>query len=119
MKSALVVTLFTILSLVGVSAVVQADCAQNRRITVHAVPGTGEINVTPETYVDSRGCDFDIYVPAGYTTNIISDEADWLNGSASGGSIPISIPSDAASDDYKYDVEIVGFGRKDPYVRVN
>jgi hypothetical protein len=67
---------------------------------------------------EKKGCGFEIHVPRGRTTHIISDTS-WLNGSSSGGPIVISIPAGTPSDSYKYDVDIEDFGRLDPHIRVN
>jgi hypothetical protein len=117
MKSSLAITLLTLVSLLGLSAGVQAQNCSGHHVTVHANQGTGQIIVTPEVFNEKKGCGFEIHVPAGMTTNIIS-QTGWLSGSSNGGPIRIDIPAGEANGDYKYDVEIIDFGYVDPRIRV-
>ncbi len=106
-----------VFSLMGLSAQVHADSCSGKHITIHAIQGTGEINVTPTVFREKKGCGFDIHVPRNYTTRIISDQG-WLSGSSDGAPIHISIPEGLESGDYKYDIEIVDFGYLDPRIVV-
>lgn len=119
MKSALAIITFTVLPLLGFTAGAQAQECHAQRITIHANPGTGDINVTPPVLNAKKGCGLEINVPRDHTTAIISSAAGWLNASSGGETIYIDIPEDTANGDYKYDVDISGVGRLDPIVRVN
>jgi hypothetical protein len=119
MKPNIILAVFSALTLIALSAGVQAQNCSGKHIKVHANPGNGKIKVTPETFSEKKGCGFEIHVPAGWTTHIISEEAAWLNGSSSGDPIYITIPDGETSRDYKYDVDIEDFGRLDPRIRVH
>lgn len=117
MKHTLIVSLVASFILVSSGAFAQEDC-NAQKITVHANPGTGQITVTPTVFNQKKGCGIEMRIPNDYTTNILSD-FDWLTGTGQGGSIYINVPQEEANGDYKYDVEIVGFGILDPFIRVN
>ena len=123
MKSAVMVTLFAALSLLGFSGAAQAQNCSGHHITVQAKGGHGNqdpyVLVTPEVYNEKKGCSFEVRIPDGYTTILSSDEADWLNLSGHGAPIVVTIPDGEANGDYKYDVEIVNWADVDPRVRVN
>ena len=117
MKSILAISAVTLVSALGFAGSAQAQNCSGHNVKVHVIPGTAEIKVTPTVFKEKKGCGFEIIVPDGMETSIIS-ASPWLNGSAAGGSIYIDIPEDEANGDYKYDVDIVGVGRLDPHIRV-
>ena len=116
MKHLALIFLMTLAVLPGIS-LAQPDGCNEQKIRIHVPPGTQDILVTPPVFNQKKGCGIEFFVPAGHTTSILSSES-WLTGTASGGSIIIQVPGDAAPGDYKYDVKVEGVGLLDPVIRV-
>ena len=124
MKPLTIIKIFTLtpLLLVVSSVAARSDCPP-RHVTVHISDG-GEaqpavLRVTPAIIRVGKGCSFEVRVPPNKTVKTVGQNKSWLNGQGNSANFSINVPATEASGDYKYTVEVVGFGILDPRARVN
>lgn len=124
MKSTSLLILLGLLPLIGACerSATGAICTP-KHVTVTKKAGgqysPASLAVHPAIVRVREGCSFDIYFSGGALKT--TKGPGWLNKDSGASPVTVNVPVGAAESpykDYKYDLELVGFGKLDPRARV-